>query len=73
MVRGQGQLVWDVDGNRYIDHLGAFGPLELGHANPAIVEAIRTAVGAGGSFGATTVRAAHDDAVIDATLNAAAS
>lgn len=56
MVRGQGPLVWDVDGNRYIDYVGAFGPLVLGHAHPAVVEAIRTAVEAGGSFGATTVQ-----------------
>ncbi|MEA2657170.1 MAG: glutamate-semialdehyde -aminomutase [Chloroflexota bacterium] len=54
MVRGDGPYVWDVDGNRYIDYVGAFGPLILGHANPAVVEAIRLAVEAGGSFGATT-------------------
>jgi glutamate-1-semialdehyde 2,1-aminomutase len=54
MVRGEGSSVWDVDGNRYIDYIGAFGPLMLGHAHPAVVEAIRSAVEAGGSFGATT-------------------
>jgi glutamate-1-semialdehyde 2,1-aminomutase len=54
MVRGQGPFVWDADGNRYIDYVGAFGPLMLGHAYPAVVEAIRTAVEAGGSFGATS-------------------
>jgi len=47
-------MVWDADGNAYIDYVGAFGPLMLGHAHPAVVEAIRTAVEAGGSFGATT-------------------
>jgi glutamate-1-semialdehyde 2,1-aminomutase len=54
MVRGKGPYVWDADGNRYIDYVGAFGPLMLGHAHPAVVEAIRLAVEAGGSFGATT-------------------
>jgi len=54
MVRGEGPFVWDADGNRYIDFVGAFGPLMLGHTHPAVVEAIRTAVEAGGSFGATT-------------------
>jgi len=52
--RGQGAFVWDVDGNRYIDYVGAYGPLILGHAHPAVVEAIRHAAEAGGSFGATT-------------------
>jgi len=54
MVRGQGAYVWDVDGRRYIDYVGAFGPLILGHAHPAVVQAIHTAVEGGGSFGATT-------------------
>jgi glutamate-1-semialdehyde 2,1-aminomutase len=54
MVRGQGQFVWDVEGNRYIDYVGAFGPLILGHAHPAVVQAIRRALESGGPFGATT-------------------
>jgi glutamate-1-semialdehyde 2,1-aminomutase len=54
MVRGEGALTWDADGNRYIDYVGAFGPLILGHAHAAVVEAIHSAVDAGGSFGATT-------------------
>ncbi len=54
MVRGEGPYVWDADGNRYIDCVGAFGPLMLGHAHPAVVAAIRAAVEAGGSFGATS-------------------
>ena len=54
MERGRGPFVWDVDGNRYIDYVGAFGPLILGHAHPAVVDAIRNAVEAGGPFGATT-------------------
>jgi len=54
IARGHGPFVWDVDDNRYIDFVGAFGPLILGHAHPTVVEAMRTAVEAGGSFGATS-------------------
>src|SRR5258708_7012717 len=54
VVRGLGPHVWDADGKRYIDYVGAFGPLPLGHAHPAVVEAIRNAVEAGGPFGATS-------------------
>ncbi len=54
IARGQGAFVWDADGNRYVDYVGAFGPLILGHAHPAVIEAIRRAAEAGGSFGATT-------------------
>jgi len=53
LVRGKGAEVWDADGHRYLDYVGAFGPLLLGHAQPAVVAAIREAAEAGGSFGAT--------------------
>jgi glutamate-1-semialdehyde 2,1-aminomutase len=53
LVRGSGAEVWDADGNRYLDYVGAFGPLLLGHAHAAVVAAIKAAVDAGGSFGAT--------------------
>ena len=53
LVRGEGPHVWDADGNRYLDYVGAFGPLLLGQAHPAVVEAIRRAAEAGGPFGAT--------------------
>ncbi|HET9782888.1 MAG TPA: glutamate-1-semialdehyde 2,1-aminomutase [Candidatus Dormibacteraeota bacterium] len=53
MARGRGPFVWDVDGNRYIDYVSAFGPLILGHSNPQVIQAIRSAAEAGGSFGAT--------------------
>ncbi|GAC1613305.1 MAG: glutamate-1-semialdehyde 2,1-aminomutase [Candidatus Dormibacteraceae bacterium] len=53
IVRGAGASVWDADGNRFIDYVGAFGPLLLGHADPAIVAAVQEAAKAGGSFGAT--------------------
>ena len=53
LVRGEGANVWDEAGRRYIDYVGAFGPLVLGHADRAVVEAIHAAVDAGGSFGVT--------------------
>ncbi|MEO8744346.1 MAG: glutamate-1-semialdehyde 2,1-aminomutase [Candidatus Dormibacter sp.] len=53
LVRGEGAYVWDERGRRFIDYVGAFGPLLMGHAHPAVVEAIKTAVEAGGSFGVT--------------------
>jgi len=53
LVRGEGAVVWDEAGRRYIDYVGAFGPLLLGHANRGVVEAIHSAAEAGGSFGVT--------------------
>ena len=52
IARGQGARVWDVDGNEYIDYLGSWGPLVLGHAHPAVVEALKKAAENGTSFGA---------------------
>ncbi len=53
LVRGQGARVWDDAGREYVDLVGAYGPLILGHAHPAVVEAIERAARAGGSFGVT--------------------
>jgi glutamate-1-semialdehyde 2,1-aminomutase len=47
--RGAGALVYDVDGNEYVDYLGSFGPLILGHAHPAVVEAVHAAADGGTS------------------------
>ena len=52
LARGQGSRVWDVDGNEYIDYLGSWGPLVLGHAHPAVVDAVKDAAEKGTSFGA---------------------
>jgi glutamate-1-semialdehyde 2,1-aminomutase len=52
IARGQGSHVWDVDGNEYIDYLGSWGPLVLGHAHPAVVGVIQQAAANGTSFGA---------------------
>lgn len=54
LVRGRGPHVWDESGRRFIDYVGAFGPLVLGHADESVVRAIGTAVEAGGSFGVTS-------------------
>jgi len=54
IVRGEGAHLWDADGNEYIDYVGSWGPLLLGHRHPAILEAIERALAAGTSFGAPT-------------------
>ena len=54
LVRGLGAHVWDADGNRYIDYVGSWGPLILGHSNPEVLEAIIQAARNGTSFGAST-------------------
>jgi glutamate-1-semialdehyde 2,1-aminomutase len=52
--RGEGCELIDADGNRYLDWVGSWGPLILGHAHPAVVDAVREAVGRGTSYGAAT-------------------
>ncbi len=54
IAKGKGSHIWDVDGNEYVDFVGSWGPLILGHAHPAVVEAVRKAAGDGTSFGAPT-------------------
>ncbi len=54
IVRGEGSRIWDADGNEYIEYLGSWGPLILGHAAPEVVEAIIAAARKGTSFGAST-------------------
>ena len=55
-ARGKGAYVYDVDGNEYVDYVGSWGPLILGHAHPEVVEAICKAAESGTSFGAPTER-----------------
>jgi glutamate-1-semialdehyde 2,1-aminomutase len=55
MARGAGQYLFDVDGNRYLDYIGSWGPMILGHAHPQVLAAIHAAVDKGTSFGAPTV------------------
>lgn len=52
--RGEGAYLIDVDGNRYLDYCGSWGPLILGHAHPRVVEAVNRAMSRGASFGAPT-------------------
>jgi glutamate-1-semialdehyde 2,1-aminomutase len=54
IVRGQGAHIWDADGNEYIDYVGSWGPLLLGHRHPDIVKAVEEALSRGTSFGAPT-------------------
>ena len=54
MVRGEGSHIFDADGNEYIDYIGSWGPLILGHAAPTVVDAIIAAARKGTSFGAST-------------------
>jgi glutamate-1-semialdehyde 2,1-aminomutase len=52
--RGEGPYIWDVDGARYVDWVSSWGPLILGHAHPAVVEALGEAAHRGTSYGAPT-------------------
>jgi len=54
MRRAQGASLWDVDGNRYLDYIGSWGPMILGHAHPTVVAAIQATAEQGTSFGAPT-------------------
>jgi len=53
-TRGEGAHLWDADGKRYIDYVGSWGPAILGHAHPAVVQAVHEAARHGLSFGAPT-------------------
>jgi glutamate-1-semialdehyde 2,1-aminomutase len=52
--RAKGSKIWDVDGNEYIDYVGSWGPMILGHAHPRIVAALKMIATKGTSFGAPT-------------------
>jgi glutamate-1-semialdehyde 2,1-aminomutase len=54
IVRGKGSHIWDADDNEYIDYMGSWGPLILGHAEPGVLDAILGAACNGTSFGAST-------------------
>ncbi len=54
IARAQGSRIFDLDGNEYIDYVGSWGPMILGHAHPAVLAAIHKAVDRGTSFGAPT-------------------
>ena len=52
--RAEGSHIWDEDGNELIDYVCSWGPMILGHAHPAVISAVQTAVSSGTSFGAPT-------------------
>ena len=54
--RAQGAYFWDADGKRYIDYIGSWGPMILGHGHPAVIDAVQKAMMDGFSFGAPTER-----------------
>ena len=56
IARGEGDRIWDVDGKEYIDFIGSWGPMILGHGDPGVLEAVNRAVRDGLSFGAATAR-----------------
>ena len=56
IARGHGSRIWDADGNEFIDYIGSWGPLLLGHRHPSVIEAIEKALEIGTSFGAPTER-----------------
>ena len=56
IARGEGPFLFDIDGNRYLDYIGSWGPLILGHCHPRVVQAAIDAVRTGSSFGAPCER-----------------
>src|SRR5262245_18308461 len=56
ITRAQGPYIWDAEGQRYIDYIGSWGPMILGHGHPAVLEAVQRAAADGFSFGAPTER-----------------
>jgi len=56
VARAQGAYFWDANNKRYIDYIGSWGPMILGHGHPAVVEAVQKAIGDGFSYGAPTER-----------------
>jgi len=57
--RGEGAYLYDIDGKKYTDYIGSWGPLILGHAHPSVVEAVKQATQRGTSFGAPTEAENH--------------
>jgi len=56
IARAEGAFLWDAEGRRYIDYIGSWGPMILGHGHPAVLEAVQKAARDGLSFGAPTER-----------------
>jgi glutamate-1-semialdehyde 2,1-aminomutase len=56
IARAEGPFIWDAEGKRYVDYIGSWGPMILGHGHPAVLEAVQKAARDGFSFGAPTER-----------------
>ena len=54
MQRAKGAYLWDADDNQYIDYVGSWGPMVLGHAHPEVIQAVQEIAENGLSFGAPT-------------------
>ncbi|MFC1538637.1 glutamate-1-semialdehyde 2,1-aminomutase [Candidatus Latescibacterota bacterium] len=52
--KADGAWIWDADGNRYIDYIGSWGPMILGHTHPEVIDAVKNAASKGISYGAST-------------------
>ncbi|MFN5511656.1 MAG: glutamate-1-semialdehyde 2,1-aminomutase [Burkholderiales bacterium] len=55
IARAEGAFMWDVEGRRYVDYLGSWGPMIVGHTHPKVLERVREAAGNGLSYGAPNV------------------
>ena len=55
IARAQGAYMFDAEGQRYVDYIGSWGPMILGHADPGVLTVVRETAGRGTSFGAPTV------------------
>ena len=67
MARAEGQYLFDIDGHKYVDFIGSWGPMILGHGHPKVKAAVREALETGTSFGAPTTRESDiAEAVVDA-------
>lgn len=68
IAAARGSRLYDIDGNQYIDYVGSWGPMILGHAHPAVTEALREAVGRGTSYGAPTLLETELAALVKAAV-----
>ena len=55
IARAEGPFMWDVEGRRYVDYLGSWGPMIVGHSHPHVLDRVREAAGRGLSYGAPNV------------------
>ena len=55
IARAEGDKIYDIDGNEYIDYVGSWGPMVVGHAHPRVVKALQEAAARGTSYGAPTL------------------